>query len=127
MTWPESWRHGFRVGELNGSVRQASIVLRWPDPLENPLPGSRRLGEKILGIVAGDLAAVDLALFRALDAAAIGDMRAAGREYAALGRAQRRGQFAAQDDALALSGIDARRRGEQRLRIGCLLYTSRCV
>lgn len=81
--------------------------------------GSRRLGEKILGIVAGDLAAVDLALFRALGSAAIGDMRAARREHAALGRVERGGQFAAQDDALALAGIDARRRGEQRLRIGC--------
>src|SRR6478752_1777531 len=63
---------------------------------------SRRLGQEVLGVVTGDLPAVDLALLWALRPAAIGHIGAAGREHAARRRIERGGQFAAQHDALSL-------------------------
>src|SRR5829696_4265904 len=80
---------------------------------------SRRLAlEEALGVVAGDEARVERAQRRALDATAVGHVRAAGREHAALRRVERRWQLTLEHDALALDAGDARRRGEESLGVG---------
>ena len=67
--------------------------------------------------MAGDEAAVERAQGRALRAAEIRHIGAAGREHAAFWRIERRRQFALRHAALALAA-KSRGRVEQGLRIG---------
>src|ERR1700756_3855099 len=84
-------------------------------PLLQTSPGLKEL----LREVARDQPSADRAVGWALGAAACLGVRAARVEGAARGGVERGGELAFEDDALALlAEIDARRRGEEGLRVG---------